>query len=101
MSWARIMAPLSGGEGDKATIAAAGFEELDAFGALSLHEGRLYIPLAAQEELASRQSSYECCTFRGNLVALDAGRLASERQRRIEMDVTVRHAALHETSRCR
>ncbi len=41
-------------------------------GAIQLHEGRLYVPVASLEEAASGNPKYECCTFRGNMVALDA-----------------------------
>jgi polyvinyl alcohol dehydrogenase (cytochrome) len=41
-------------------------------GAARLHEGRLYVPVASLEEASSGVSSYECCTFRGSVVALDA-----------------------------
>ena len=35
------------------------------------HNGRLYVPVASGEEGAGAISSYECCRFRGSLVALD------------------------------
>jgi polyvinyl alcohol dehydrogenase (cytochrome) len=41
-------------------------------GAPRLYRGRLYVALASQEELASRDDNYVCCTFRGSVVALDA-----------------------------
>ena len=41
-------------------------------GAPTLFEGKLYVPLASFEEPAARNPRYECCTFRGSLVALDA-----------------------------
>ncbi|HJT89027.1 MAG TPA: PQQ-binding-like beta-propeller repeat protein, partial [Bryobacteraceae bacterium] len=41
-------------------------------GAVQLHEGRLYVPVASLEEAASGNPKYECCTFRGSMVALDA-----------------------------
>lgn len=37
-----------------------------------LHEGLLYFGLASFEELAGGSDSYECCTFRGSVVAYDA-----------------------------
>jgi polyvinyl alcohol dehydrogenase (cytochrome) len=37
------------------------------------HEGRLYVPMSSLEELTSSPASYECCTFRGSLSAVDAG----------------------------
>jgi polyvinyl alcohol dehydrogenase (cytochrome) len=36
------------------------------------HDGRLYVPVASGEEAAGAIPSYECCRFRGSLVALDA-----------------------------
>jgi polyvinyl alcohol dehydrogenase (cytochrome) len=41
-------------------------------GAPQLFEGRLYVPVASGEEGAGRNPKYECCTFRGSVVALDA-----------------------------
>jgi polyvinyl alcohol dehydrogenase (cytochrome) len=41
-------------------------------GAPVLYQGRLYVPLSSVEEGAGRNDKYECCTFRGSLVALDA-----------------------------
>jgi len=41
------------------------------------HEGRLYVPVASGEETAGARSDYECCRFRGSVVALDG---ASGRQ---------------------
>src|SRR5436853_120581 len=41
-------------------------------GAPVLHAGRLYVPVSSAEEVTSRSVRYECCTFRGSLVALDA-----------------------------
>jgi polyvinyl alcohol dehydrogenase (cytochrome) len=41
-------------------------------GAPTYHDGRLYVPVASQEELGSRDLTYACCTFRGSIVALDA-----------------------------
>jgi polyvinyl alcohol dehydrogenase (cytochrome) len=35
------------------------------------HDGRLYVPVASGEEGAGAIASYECCRFRGSLVALD------------------------------
>ena len=37
-----------------------------------LHAGRLYVPVSSLEELAGRHVWYECCTFRGSVVAYDA-----------------------------
>ena len=41
-------------------------------GAPALHNGRLYVPVASLEEVSAVVPSYECCTFRGSVVALDA-----------------------------
>ena len=36
------------------------------------HDGRLYVGVASGEEAAGAAPGYECCRFRGSLVALDA-----------------------------
>jgi polyvinyl alcohol dehydrogenase (cytochrome) len=41
-------------------------------GSPTFHEGRLYVPVASGEEAAGANADYECCRFRGSLVALDA-----------------------------
>jgi polyvinyl alcohol dehydrogenase (cytochrome) len=41
-------------------------------GAAALHEGVLYAPVSSLEEMRSVDPQYECCTFRGSVVALDA-----------------------------
>jgi polyvinyl alcohol dehydrogenase (cytochrome) len=42
-------------------------------GTPALENGRLYIPVSGgAEQVAAGNPSYECCTFRGSLVALDA-----------------------------
>ena len=41
-------------------------------GAPVLHDDRLYVPVASTEEGAAAWPAYECCTFRGSVVALDA-----------------------------
>jgi polyvinyl alcohol dehydrogenase (cytochrome) len=41
-------------------------------GTAKLYDGRLYVPIASQEENAGANPFYSCCTFRGNLVALKA-----------------------------
>ncbi len=41
-------------------------------GTVKLHDGRLYVPIASQEENAGANPLYSCCKFRGNLVALKA-----------------------------
>lgn len=37
-----------------------------------LHQGRVFVPVSSLEETAASQPGYECCTFRGSLMALDA-----------------------------
>ncbi|HWW28593.1 MAG TPA: PQQ-binding-like beta-propeller repeat protein, partial [Steroidobacteraceae bacterium] len=46
-------------------------------GAPALYKGRLYVPISSWEETAGGIGTYECCTARGALAALDAkdGRL--------------------------
>jgi len=41
-------------------------------GAPAFHNGRLYVPVASFEEGSGPNPKYECCTFRGSLVAYDA-----------------------------
>ena len=41
-------------------------------GAPTFYEGRLYVPVSSLEEAAAGSPTYECCTFRGNVVAYDA-----------------------------
>ena len=41
-------------------------------GTPALHDNRLYVPVTALEEVAGSDPNYECCTFRGPIVALDA-----------------------------
>jgi polyvinyl alcohol dehydrogenase (cytochrome) len=41
-------------------------------GTPKLHDGRLYVPIASQEENSGSNPQYPCCTFRGNVVALEA-----------------------------
>jgi polyvinyl alcohol dehydrogenase (cytochrome) len=41
-------------------------------GAPQLYRGRLYVPLASGEELNGGDPKYPCCTFRGNVTAVDA-----------------------------
>lgn len=40
-------------------------------GSPTLHGGRLYVPVASGEEGQAATPTYECCTFRGSVVALD------------------------------
>jgi polyvinyl alcohol dehydrogenase (cytochrome) len=41
-------------------------------GTAKLYKGRLYVPIASQEENAGANPGYSCCLFRGNIVALKA-----------------------------
>ena len=41
-------------------------------GTAKLHDGRLYVPIASQEENAGANPQYSCCTFRGNVVVVKA-----------------------------
>jgi polyvinyl alcohol dehydrogenase (cytochrome) len=41
-------------------------------GAPTLANGRLYVPVSSVEEVPASQANYECCTFRGSVVALEA-----------------------------
>jgi polyvinyl alcohol dehydrogenase (cytochrome) len=41
-------------------------------GATQVFEDRVYVPVASAEEGTSSSSQYPCCSFRGNVVALDA-----------------------------
>ena len=41
-------------------------------GAPVLYESRLYVPVSSVEEVAGGRPAYECCRFRGSVVALDA-----------------------------
>jgi polyvinyl alcohol dehydrogenase (cytochrome) len=41
-------------------------------GAPTLHDGKLYVPVASNEETFAASPAHACCTFRGSVVALDA-----------------------------
>jgi polyvinyl alcohol dehydrogenase (cytochrome) len=41
-------------------------------GAPKFHENRLYVPVTSLEEAGGGEATYQCCTFRGNVVALNA-----------------------------
>ena len=41
-------------------------------GAPTFYQGRLYVPISSIEEASAMSPTYECCKFRGSLVALDA-----------------------------
>jgi polyvinyl alcohol dehydrogenase (cytochrome) len=42
-------------------------------GGLVFYRNRVYVPVRSGEEAAGANANYECCRFRGSLVALDAG----------------------------
>jgi polyvinyl alcohol dehydrogenase (cytochrome) len=41
-------------------------------GGVAVHGGRVYVPVSSLESATAGLPEYECCTFRGSLVALDA-----------------------------
>jgi len=41
-------------------------------GAPAFYNGRLYVPVSSVEEASAMSAAYECCKFRGSMVALDA-----------------------------
>jgi polyvinyl alcohol dehydrogenase (cytochrome) len=41
-------------------------------GAPALHGNRLFVPVASSEEVSAADPAYECCRFRGSVLALDA-----------------------------
>jgi polyvinyl alcohol dehydrogenase (cytochrome) len=41
-------------------------------GSVTLHDGRIYVPMSSYEESQGADPKYECCTFRGSVTALDA-----------------------------
>jgi polyvinyl alcohol dehydrogenase (cytochrome) len=41
-------------------------------GAPTFYNGTLYVPVSSIEEASAQSDKYQCCTFRGSLVALDA-----------------------------
>ena len=49
-----------------------GFPVARVTGSPTLHKGRLYVPVASAEEGSGASPTYECCRFRGSVVALDA-----------------------------
>jgi polyvinyl alcohol dehydrogenase (cytochrome) len=49
-----------------------GFPVARITGSPTLHRGRLYIPVASAEEGSGASPTYECCRFRGSVVALNA-----------------------------
>lgn len=42
-------------------------------GSPRLHDGRLFVPLSSSEWASAADPGYPCCTFRGGVVAVDAG----------------------------
>lgn len=53
-------------------VSAESFPSARLTGSAVLHEGRLYVPVSSSEEGAGSLPDYECCRFRGSVVALDA-----------------------------
>ena len=47
-------------------------QEVQMTGSPVLHAGRLYIPVSSAEEAIAVDDKYECCKFRGEVVAVDA-----------------------------
>lgn len=41
-------------------------------GTPTVHEGTLYVPVSSLEVVPAREPDYECCSFRGSVVAYDA-----------------------------
>lgn len=41
-------------------------------GAPKLYDGRLFVPVSSMEEVSGATPQYQCCTFRGSIVALNA-----------------------------
>ena len=41
-------------------------------GSPALYEGRLYVPMSSTEEISPFVPGYQCCKFRGQVIALDA-----------------------------
>lgn len=41
-------------------------------GSITLHDGRVYVPVSSYEEAQGADPQYGCCTFRGSVAALDA-----------------------------
>lgn len=41
-------------------------------GGVAIHNGRIYVPVSSLEEGTAAMATYECCTFRGSVLALDA-----------------------------
>ncbi len=41
-------------------------------GSMALNQGVLYVPVSSREVISAYNSTYECCTFRGSVVAINA-----------------------------
>ena len=41
-------------------------------GSLTLHDGRLYVPMSSTEVISAMDGNYGCCTFRGGVAAISA-----------------------------
>ena len=41
-------------------------------GSATVYDGRIYVPMSAMETTTGAVLTYECCTFRGHVAALDA-----------------------------
>ena len=46
--------------------------EVQMTGSPTLHDGRLFVPVASAEEAIAANPAYQCCRFRGAVAALDA-----------------------------
>ena len=53
-------------------VAAETYPSARLTGSPILHDGRLYVPVSSSEEGVGSLVDYECCKFRGSIVALDA-----------------------------
>jgi polyvinyl alcohol dehydrogenase (cytochrome) len=53
-------------------VAAETYPSARLTGSPVLHEGRLYVPVSSSEEGVGSLTDYECCKFRGSIVALEA-----------------------------
>jgi polyvinyl alcohol dehydrogenase (cytochrome) len=53
-------------------VAAETYPSARLTGSPILHDGRLYVPVSSSEEGVGSLTDYECCKFRGSVVALDA-----------------------------
>ncbi len=48
-------------------------QEVQMTGSPVLHAGRLYVPVSSAEEAIAVDDNHQCCKFRGEVVAMDAG----------------------------